>query len=323
MRIFLSIIKVRKLWGWSAFSAIIAFLGCNISISCGIDAGRDSALNFENVIFVAQKDRRSGEFGKAIERLEIALSNIKEKFSGIEEAKIRMELGLLYWNTGQMDKAGNEYDRVSILAREIGYEEGSRISELSLTIYHDYLKGKENRANGKYTEAVRSFEKAIRIAKDIGSPNHELKCLRQLSLVFWETDELEKYSSLTIRALALGRKLNHKREEGLCLNNLGLYYWKKHDYKYALKYYQEAFRISGLIDDQEIKLSATSNIAVVYSDLGEKAKAFKYLIELSKIDEASSNEYGLAIDFANLGINWYQIDNPPIEIGPILLFSIA
>jgi len=209
-----------------------------------------------------------------------------------------------------MEKARSEYEHASRLARENGYEEGSRISELSLAIYADYSEGKQNRAKGKYAEAVRSFESAIRIAKNIGSLEHELKCLRQLSLVYWETDELEKYSSISKVGLDLARMLNHKREEGLCLNNVGLYYWKNHDYLSAMKCYQGALQIAGLIDDQEIKLSATSNIAVVYADLGEKAKAIKYLIEVSKIDEALNNEYGLAIDMANLGINCNQIENP-------------
>ena len=311
--ILISIKTCADFGGEMFFWAVSGLFGTIVLAACGAGNTREPTYVLGNALSLAQQDRRSGDFNKAIERIESAISKHQERVGGIQDTKIQLELGLLYWNIGQMEKSRNAYERAALLAGETGSQEDLRISDLALAICDNYSAGKEYRAEGKYSESVGAFENAIRIAREIGSRDHELKCLRQLSLVYWETDELEKYLSLTERALELAKEIKHKREEGLCLNNLGLYFWKKHDYRYALKHYQEAYQISGLINDQEIRLSTTSNIAIVYADLGEKAKAFKYMIEASKIDESLNNNYGLAIDMANLGINCYQIENPPIK----------
>jgi tetratricopeptide (TPR) repeat protein len=309
MRIVISRTDMRGIVGKRALPAVLGLAGGLFLFSCGSRGIEDASMDLGTDIAYAQKARRSGEFGEAIRRLETALPAEESEAAGIEEMNARLELGLLYWDTGQMEKSRSSYERAAVITGGGRLEEGARLADLFIRIHTGYAEGKRLRSEGKYEESARVFEEMIEIARSIGSRDHELKCLRQLSLVYWETGDFKTYRSLSERGLALARELNHRREEGLLLNNIGLYHWRSQDFLKAMRFYQDALRIADQIGDQETKLSATSNIAVIYSDLGEKSKAIRYMIEVSKIDEAQGNLYGLAIDLDNLGSFFYQIDN--------------
>jgi CHAT domain-containing protein/Tfp pilus assembly protein PilF len=288
---------------------VMMILGITM-ISPGTGSAFELNTDLEKNIALAQKARRAGDFAGAIERLESSLVLIGEKSGEVEESRIRLELGHLYWNVGQVEKAKGAYERAGRLAQKSGGGEELRLSGVFLNILADYAGGKDARATGNFSESIRLFERAIGAAGEIKSREHMVKCLRQLSLVYWETNDLEKYLSLAKDALALAKALNHKKEEGVCLNNVGLYFSKKGDYFAGLKYYHETLDIGLSIKDDELKALASSNIATAYFELGDKEKALNYYVRIIEIDEKLNNDYYLAIDLNNIGIIWKTLDNP-------------
>ena len=290
-------------------AVVLAFIGI-IAIFGGAGSAFNSDTALERNVALAQKDRLAGNFMGAIERLESVLALIAKDSGDVEEVRIRLELAHLYWNVGQVEKAKGAYERAARLAQKNGRKEESRLSGVFLNIIADYAGGKDARTAGNFTESIRLFEKAIGAARELNSREHMVKCFRQLSLVYWETNDLEKYLSLAKDALALAKAINHKKEEGVCLNNIGLYYSKKDDYFTGIKNYHETLDIGLLIEDDELKALASSNIATAYFGLGEKEKALNYQTKIAEIDKKLSNDYYLAIDLNNIGIIWKTLDNP-------------
>ena len=70
-------------------------------------------------------------------------------------------------------------------------------------------------------ESITAFESAISLARDIGSKEHLLKCLRLQSITYKEWNNLSEFLRLSEEALKLAVELKHKIEEAKCANNIG------------------------------------------------------------------------------------------------------
>ncbi|MGD9346059.1 MAG: tetratricopeptide repeat protein, partial [Candidatus Aminicenantes bacterium] len=245
---------------------------------------------------------RNGKFDKALESfktsLNLAISGGNEK----GEVECYKSIGLIFWNMGQLDRSKEFYSHAQIFSEKYGiYKTQSEYSEYQ-KIFRLYDEGKENRASNNYQESIANFQKAVNIARAIRSKHHELKCLRQLSLSYWELNDLSTFYNLNERCLRIAKDLNHKREIGRAYNNIGLYYWKTNKYSKALSVYQSALNIARELNDK-VEISACfNNIGLVYRALGAYSKAKTYLEKAIKIDNEAGNNAYLPMVLNNLGV---------------------
>jgi len=244
---------------------------------------------------------RNGEFQNSIESYKQSLEFAKENGDKRSQVRCLIQLGLLYWNTGNLDKSINFYRKAHSIAKQFQFSpEYSKCTNI-IEINRLYQKGKESRRLDAYHESIDSFQSAIQIARENKYEHHELKCLRQLSLSYWELSELKEFFLLNQECLEISRKLNHKREFGKANNNIGLYYWKTNDYSKALSYYQEALYIARRVENKEEVSGCLNNIANVLQFLGFQNKAIEYLLEALHIDKELGNELYISKDLNNIG----------------------
>ena len=72
----------------------------------------------------------------------------------------------------------------------------------------------------------------------------EMRCLRKLSIQYYQKNEFEKMSSLNQESLRLARKLKNKTDEMRCLYNIGIAFQKNEEYARSLSYYEDALQLS-------------------------------------------------------------------------------
>ena len=94
------------------------------------------------------------------------------------------------------------------------------------------------------------------------------------------------YRDLNQRALDLARRTKNRREEGICRNNLGVYYLQIDDYSEALAQTEKALAIARTFDSVANITDSLTNLSLIYTELGEFDKAAQALTE------------GLALDLA-------------------------
>ena len=83
-------------------------------------------------------------------------------------------------------------------------------------------------------------------------------------------------------ALAIAQSLNHKTEEGICLNHIGSYYEELDNYSKALNFYEEALAIAKAIKD-EVNISAClTNIGTIYGKIGNYDKALEFIFDTKR-----------------------------------------
>lgn len=247
---------------------------------------------------------KAGNYQKAVSHYRGALDIAQER--GWEEREVHClcRLGILSWNTGNIQRSTEYYRKALTKARSFNLREKKSRIEAVLTIHKGYTQGKKFRSSGDPQKSREAFQRAIRKAGEIESKHHQIKCLRQLSVNYWKNLDFEKFSSLNGKALQIARSVNNRREMGKCLNNLILYHWKCSDYSQALSCGQEALGIARIHQDKNGEASILNNMAVIYKELGSYEKSLDYLREALKIDRQLGSDIDVAKDLNNIGINF-------------------
>ena len=246
--------------------------------------------------------RQTGEFRNAIESFEKALALAINQKDSKRRLDCLMSLGILRWNVGQMTESSACYTEALSLSR--GLRIASQISACSkiLQIHDLYASGKRALKARRYQQSIRQFEAAISLAGELGRPEFELKCLRQLSLNYFDLEKMNDFLELNTKALGIARALKHRPEEARCLNNIGLYFFKANRYSKALTLYEEALLILRETAYNEVdKADCLNNIALIHLSLGNYERALRYINEAMEIDLRMNDIVAVALDLKNMG----------------------
>ena len=256
---------------------------------------------YEATFASGKEYKQSGDFNKALEYFKKAfVIALKSDIKSGELDCIR-EQGLMYWNLGKISESSAEFAKGLSLAKELHLNSAEAYCASAIRIADYYLKGKDCRSAKDYECSIKEFRLAIAEAKRVGSREHELKCLRQLSLTYWEITRLQEFYSLNRDALIIAENINHRQEQTKCLNNLGLFYWKLDNYSEALKYLQRAYELAVVIESPQSQAESLANIGIVYFDSGEYDKAMGSLDKALSIDKKLANSADVAKDLINIG----------------------
>ena len=212
---------------------------------------------------------KKGDYSKAIDSFKECLKLAFELDNKEKHIQCLSLLGLLYWNIGKLEESSGYYKDALALAKQHGLKNQQEECKIALEVFDFYSQGKKYRTSGQYWESIEVFKKAINLARKFGSKEHELKCLRQLSISYWELDKISEFHSLNKQALGIAQKLNHRKEIGRCFNNIGNYYKKSGDYSYALSCYSKALNIAQEFESKRDESERLNNIGIVYKDMGD------------------------------------------------------
>jgi len=258
--------------------------------------------NYTDFFDQGERSRIQGHYEKSIEFFKQALLTAANQNDLENKLDSYLKLGVLYWNTGELEESLEFYQKAFIVAEELELKE--RMDEIFnyWEIYRLYKEAKEYRSQGQYKNSIQKFEEAIDLARKIKSEEHEVKCLRQLSVTYSDLNEVDKLFTLNKKALEIAQKLKHQKEEGRCLYNLGHYYDTLDNYSQALWHYERALRIARNLEEYEDESNCLANISDTYIKLGNYDKALEYLKEVLRIDRELGDEAFVAMDLNNIGV---------------------
>ena len=255
----------------------------------------------------AEKAASSGQFEQALDLSMQAYSAAQKAKNAGGELISLVQQGFLYWNLGRMKESAETFTQALKIAQELRIPEKERICSVSLKIYDLYVQGKEDRDSGRYQTSIEGFRKAIDLARAINSKGHELKCLRQLSLNFWEIKDFQEFFLLNKTGLAIAQEMRHKQEEGRCLNNIGLFYWQIDNYSEALKNYEKALETSRYLRNQEEENNCLTNISLIYIDIGYYDRGLEYSLAALDLGRILKDSLSIAKDLNNLGTTYVKM----------------
>lgn len=266
-----------------------------------LDKKSDLYQLYESTVKSGQAQKKEGNFDQAISAFTQALKLAREIDNKQQEVDCLMNLALMYWNIGQLDQSSEKYNQALAIAQKINLGDREQECRNSLEIYKLYKEGKKYRDTNEYQKSIESFRKAIDLARRIGSKEHEVKCLRQLSLTYWELNEINELYSLSEKGLKIAKGLNHRKEQGRCLNNIGLFHWRLNNYSKAINCFSYAIYFAQKEKDIDNEAICLNNIGVIYQEMGRFDKAEENLLKALSINQKLKLQDNIVRQLNNLG----------------------
>ncbi len=160
-------------------------------------------------------------------------------------------LGDNHRDLGEFDAAANYLEKALHEAKSKGLRKREAWAELSLGIvFEDQAKSEIN--SSKRRLAISHYERALRLAQEIGDLELEGKCEGNLGIIYKNLETLDSLRLATShhkRALRLARKIGDKRSEGRTYGNLGTTFAVREQKNVAFRCYERAESIARDLGD--------------------------------------------------------------------------
>lgn len=138
--------------------------------------------------------------------------------------------------------------------------------------------------------------------------SNKVNILQDLSFSYYNINP-DRGIEYGLRGLVLSKKIDWKKGEAKCNNNLGVNYsFGKADYTLALEYFYEALKINEELGNNKGVGSNLGNIGIIYQFQNDYDKALETYKKALSIMESMGNKNGIAINLGNIG-NIYQVQS--------------
>jgi tetratricopeptide (TPR) repeat protein len=159
------------------------------------------------------------------------------------------------------------------------------------------------RQMGDYDNALKYYDEALSIAKQIGDLKGTATRLSNIGRIYFDKGDLDKALEYFNEAVEIDQKLGEFVDldgKATRLNNIGMVYQVKEDYDNALKYLKEVLKIDEKAGNLKGKANTLGNIGLNYKLKLDYVNAYNYYNEAFKIDEQLGNLRGKATTLNNI-----------------------
>ncbi|MCI5167331.1 MAG: tetratricopeptide repeat protein [Candidatus Electrothrix sp. GM3_4] len=129
---------------------------------------------------------------------------------------------------------------------------------------------------GYWAEQMVVLEVILTAARQSGEYRDQGVCLNNLGLTCWRRGEHEKGLAWFKQSLPIWYELGDKQREGITLNNIALIYKKQGKYEQALQQYEQSLSIKREVGDRQGEGVSLNNIGMVYNTQGDYETALQY-----------------------------------------------
>jgi CHAT domain-containing protein/Tfp pilus assembly protein PilF len=239
-----------------------------------------------------------GEKQKALEYYDHALVIERELGNRADEASTLFNMGSAYGDLGEKQKALEHYDQALKLEREAGDREGEAATLSNMGLVYDDL--------GELEKALEFYNQALPMEREADDQADLAGTLSNIGATYSQLGDERKAIEFYEQALPVEREAGDRDAEATTLNNIGLAYAHLGEPEKALVIYKQALPISREVGDRAGEAITLINIGSIYDDAGDKQKALYYYNQALPIQRAVGNRNGEAITLNNIGHIYVQ-----------------
>lgn len=245
--------------------------------------------------------RSQGEYEESFAALQRALTLARGDQRHGYQAKCLLRMGLVKWDLGDIAESERFFGEAAAAFLKTKDPRSYEFCAKCLELIRFYNQGKEDRKASLFYRSIERFEAACLLGREIGIPDLQLKCLRQQSLTYLKMRKIELFAENSRKSLDISVLINHRTEQGRCLNNLGAYYQQRHDYSQAVKYFEDALSAARATNDRQTEAECLSNLGLIYRELGDPTQAQGCLRRAMELDERRGDAAAISVDLNNIG----------------------
>lgn len=150
--------------------------------------------------------------------------------------------------------------------------------------------------------AIEQYEKALSTFQRVGFSHGILQAVNSLGNLNFKVEKYDKALKYWEQAIRVSGDLRDLKAESMALNNLGTVYWKLNEYAKALEAYEKALARKKEVNDLQGLPVVLTNMGVVYSDRGDYDRAEKCYLEALTLCESRQDSSAQKSALLNLGV---------------------
>jgi uncharacterized repeat protein (TIGR01451 family) len=156
---------------------------------------------------------------------------------------------------------------------------------------------------GDYNNALKEYNEALRIIRELGEPVLEVQALRDIASVEGNVGNHARALALNREALSISQLHRLKGEEGILMRYIGMSYKAMENWKAAFQWYENSLRVRREIGDLRGEAFTLSEIGDILSNMGRRGEAiesYQKAIELARQIGERPVECGMMCDLSSL-----------------------
>jgi tetratricopeptide (TPR) repeat protein len=231
-----------------------------------------------------RSEKTQQSYEQAIEKYEAALviwHNLDEKMM---QAFTLHEVGNIYGDIGQYQKAIDSHTRAAGFYRESNLPRGEAAVTVNIGWVYGELGDTQNR--------LAMYDRAAAIYKTAGDIDPVL--ISNFGTTYAKLGQYQRALDIHLRVLEMRRPLQEPLGLGITLHNIGDCYERLGNKQKALEFFNESLVYLQKAGNHFYTASTLINLGLLYESLGEKEKALDYLNQALKIRQRLNDERGIA-----------------------------
>jgi tetratricopeptide (TPR) repeat protein len=176
-----------------------------------------------------------------------------------------------------------------------------RLTDPSLRATSVGSVGRTYRALGRVERAIKLYEKALAIAREVDDRREEGVQFGNLGLAYYSLGQVKQAIKLYEEALAIAREIGDRRDEGVRLGNLGRAHSALGQFTRAIEFYEQALSIAREVGNRAREGRHLGNLGFVYHALGRVEQAVKLCEEAVAIAREIGDRRTEGISLSYLG----------------------
>mgnify|MGYP002639347330 CR=1 FL=1 len=228
-----------------------------------------------------------------------SLDIYKETGNKPGQAKLLNNIGLIYEERAEFNKAKDMYNQSLELEEKIGNSEGVGVSLIQIGNICYYSKN--------YYDALENYFLAASTFTEINNTDGIAYSYNSIGIIYAKLGKYIEAVSYYEKSISLFTKSDNKRALSQTLTNLGeLYNYQYKDYKKALSVYNKALQLKKSQNDKIGIALLNNNLGTLYINMEDYINANEHLQYSLELYEDLNSHNGIVMVYYNLG-HMYQI----------------
>ncbi|MEO7309677.1 MAG: tetratricopeptide repeat protein [Chitinophagaceae bacterium] len=211
---------------------------------------------------------RSVDRGKGISYGEKAIALSQQIKFPTGEAQAYNDLGILYMDQQEMDKAVASYRKAIPIREKLGDKKGLAAVYLKIGIVYQ--------KSGKFDKALENGLLSLKLYEDLKDEFSVATALNNVGIANQNVGNVDAALQYHERALAIREKINDKPGLSSSYLALGTIHFLKDDLVQAKYFMEKADTIATMINNYEVMAAAAHNLAAIYDKTGPYEKGLDY-----------------------------------------------
>ena len=192
-------------------------------------------------------------------------------------------VGTLYIDKGQYDKALENFIKADKIAHEFSDKKGVAMSLVNM--------GQVYKFQHLYAKALINYNSSLKLFQEIGAKRNVCGVLTTFGSLYYELEDNEKALDYFKQSLELAEDINDSECIAGGLNNIAVIYEEMKNYSKAMEYHKKSLKLYREESNKMAISASLYNIALVYNSQKDYENAIKYIdTAMSYANEVSALE---------------------------------